>query len=225
LRVRHAIGISILLMITGTSGAQDANRWVTDSFEITMRTAKNSRAEIIRMLPSGTRLEVLETDSGAGYTRVRTPSGAEGWVLSRYLLQSPPARVTQPDLQRRLQQSEKRRTALEQELRVVRQERAELKRQLDQQENSVQGLQRELDNIRRLSSNVIQIDQQNQELRQQLTGLRQAADELQAENRRLSDRSGREWFVVGAGVVLFGILLGLILPRIRWRRKSGWSDF
>jgi SH3 domain protein len=31
--------------------------------------------------------------------------------------------------------------------------------------------------------------------------------------------------MVGAGVVLIGILAGLIIPRIRWRKKSSWDTF
>jgi SH3 domain protein len=49
--------------------------------------------------------------------------------------------------------------------------------------------------------------------------------ELESENRKLSARSDREWFIVGAAVVTFGILLGLIIPRLRLQKKSSWGDF
>jgi SH3 domain protein len=48
---------------------------------------------------------------------------------------------------------------------------------------------------------------------------------LQQENAGLKDRTARDWFMVGAGVVLLGILAGLFIPRIRWRRKSSWDTF
>ena len=47
-----------------------------------MRTGKSTRQSIVRMLASGTRVELLELDSEAGYARVRTRGGTEGWVLS-----------------------------------------------------------------------------------------------------------------------------------------------
>mgnify|MGYP001823950352 FL=1 len=31
--------------------------------------------------------------------------------------------------------------------------------------------------------------------------------------------------MVGAAVVLLGILVGLIIPRIRWRKKTTWDTF
>jgi len=46
---------------------------------------------------------------------------------------------------------------------------------------------------------------------------------LTQENESLRDRSHRDWFMVGSGVTIAGIILGLILPRIRFRRRSSWD--
>ena len=86
-------------------------------------------------------------------------------------------------------------------------------------------MQTQLSDIRRLSANVVQVDQDNQQLRERLAAAEQTVTELQRENDELEGRAAREWFVVGAGVVIVGMIIGLILPRIRWRRKSSWSDF
>ena len=45
---------------------------------------------------------------------------------------------------------------------------------------------------------------------------------LHQENQSLKDRSQREWFIAGAGVLLGGLLLGLIIPKFSWRKKSSW---
>jgi SH3 domain protein len=29
--------------------------------------------------------------------------------------------------------------------------------------------------------------------------------------------------MVGAGVIILGMIIGLIIPRIRWRKKSSWD--
>jgi SH3 domain protein len=205
-------------------GSKSSQRWVSDQFEITMRSGKDKRKAIVRMLPSGAQLELLEEDAEAGYSRVRVSSGAEGWVLNRYLMKSPPARLVLPDLESRLRKSQEKSGELEREIRDLRTERGELQRQSSQLETSGSNLQGELDEIRQLSSSVIEVNDQNKQLKRRLIENERLLDELKAENNRLAARSNREWFVIGALVVIFGILIGLILPRIRWRKKSGWGE-
>src|SRR3569832_2533421 len=76
-------------------------RYVSDELEVTLRTGQSTQHQIERMVKSGTAVEVLATAANTGYTKVRTPSGAEGWVLSRYLMTSPRARPPLDELQRR----------------------------------------------------------------------------------------------------------------------------
>ena len=47
---------------------------------------------------------------------------------------------------------------------------------------------------------------------------------LDQEVNMLRDQSTRQWFMMGAGVLLFGIFLGLMIPRMRKTRKSDWSS-
>ena len=217
-----------LWLLAGSASAQSEQAgesgWVTDSFEITMRSGKGKRQAIIRMLRSGTKIEVLESDSEEGYSRVRTGSGAEGWVLSRYLLKRPPARVMMPDVEARLRTSEEQRKKLQAQISDVSRDRDQFKRQLNSVESSGQELQKDLNEVRRLSSNVIKIDSQNKSLRLSLAETQAKVEKLQADNKRLGSRANREWFIIGALVVIVGMLIGLILPRVRWRKKSSWGD-
>ena len=60
--------------------------WVSDQFEIMLRTGPSTDNAIKLMLSSGRQLEVLERDENLGFTKIRTAGGTEGWVLSRYLV-------------------------------------------------------------------------------------------------------------------------------------------
>ena len=73
-----------------------------------------------------------------------------------------------------------------------------------------------------MAAQPILLDKQNRELKQQNVSLEKELQLIQQENQVLKDRSQREWFIAGAGVLLGGMLLGLILPKLRWRKKSGW---
>jgi len=215
----------LLFLCMCTSVAVAEQRWVTDEFEIMMRSGKGNRQSIVRQLKSGTRLEVVGVDKDAGYTQVRTGSGAEGWVLSRYLLRSPTARLRVPELEQKLRESEAQRSRMDSELKELRGARRSLESEIGELQSSNSSQQSQLERITRLSADTINVDQQNIQLKQRLAENEQQIDTLEAENRQLASRANREWFLIGGAVLTAGLLLGLILPRIRWRKKSSWSDF
>ena len=47
---------------------------------------------------------------------------------------------------------------------------------------------------------------------------------LKQENDSLGDRSARNWFMTGSVVVIISMLFGILLTRIRWRKKSSWGE-
>ena len=69
---------------------------------------------------------------------------------------------------------------------------------------------------------MLSIRDQNQSLRRRLSESNEEAELAAISNAQLSSRSTRDWFVAGAGVLLTGILVGLIAPRLRRRRRSEW---
>lgn len=188
-------------------------RYVSDQMEITLRSGKSSKNEILRLLPSGTALTVLENDKQAGYSRVRTSSGKEGWVLNRYLMNTPSARV-------RLATAEKKLAQIQDGLK----EKNSIERERNQLNSQNVRLNKQLAEIRRVSSNAIKISEENETLRTSSIEMEHKLQMLEQENDSLQDRSYRNWFMTGAAVVIVSMLFGIILTRIRWRKKSSWGD-
>ncbi|MEM8845047.1 MAG: TIGR04211 family SH3 domain-containing protein, partial [Pseudomonadota bacterium] len=79
-----------LLIIFASNAVFSQTKYVTDEFEIMMRTGQGNQFGIIRQLQSGTSVTVI--DENTDYTQVRLPSGVEGWVLTRYLMSQPSGR-------------------------------------------------------------------------------------------------------------------------------------
>ncbi len=217
--VKLLLAAAALCIAPGLAMAQSNDRWISDQFEVTLRTGKSTRQSIIRVLPSGTKVTVLEQDDESGYTRVRTSDGREGWLLTRYLISSQTARLQLPQLQTRLRNSEETRRQLLARIRELERGRRDLQTQLGRTETSSRGLQQQLDKIRELSSDTIQLDDQIKRLKKQQIYNKRHIGELESMNRELSASSNREWFIVGAAVVMFGLLLGLFIPRMRWQRN------
>ena len=197
-------------------------QYVSDQLIITLRTGQGSQYQILKTLPSGTRLEVLETGEDTGYTKVRVADGMEGWVLSRYLTPEPIAKeklaVAESKLQRLLEQN----NALKEELVTLKKSSADLEAERNALLSQTDSANAELERLNQVAAQPILLDKQNRELKQQNVSLEKELQLIQQENQVLKDRSQREWFIAGAGVLLGGMLLGLILPKLRWRKKSGW---
>ena len=213
----------LLLGTLSTAFAQSA--WVTDEFEITLRTGPSTSNAIRLSLSSGSRLEILEEDGEAGYTRVRTAGGTEGWVLTRYLMNEPSAREQLTDLTNQLSSASDEGASLATQLNAIRGEYREAEQQIGRLEREKEVLQGELDEIRRTAANVLAIDSQNDELQEKLTNAGIEIDRLNEEVRALTGQSTRSWFITGAAVLVGGIILGLILPRLRWQRRSRYDTF
>ena len=213
----------LMLMASGTVAA--AGRvYVTDKAELIMRTGESVQYKIIRVLTSGTALEVLEEDSESGYSRVRTMSGTEGWVLSRYLQTEPIAEQRLADAEKELAQVKAERDELRSAKKTVGGENSKLTRELRQANDENQRVTQELERIKRTSSDVLAVDKENQSLKENVRRLEGELQLLQQENEVLKDHTARDWFMVGAGVVLLGMIIGLIIPKISWRKKSSWGS-
>lgn len=219
------IFISGILWLLVASQAAAESAWVSDQFEITLRTGPSTSNAIERMLPSGTELEVLERDAENGYTRVRTAGGAEGWVLSRYLMQEPSAREQLIRLTEQLTSATSRGSSLNSQLGAIRSEVETATRRIAELEREKRALEQELAEIRRTAANVLSINEQNAALRDQLTNAEIRADTLEQQNRELASQTTRYWFMTGAFVLVIGIILGIWLPRIRWQRRSRYDRF
>lgn len=199
--------------------------WVSDQFEITMRSGPSTENAIILMLTSGTALEVLESDAGNGYAKVRTASGREGWVLSRYLMSQQPARERIVGLTEELNRARARADSLSGQFEAVKQQQGADSAQIRglQQDNA--ALASELEELKRISADVLAINADNQGLRQRLSDAEIKMNMLEEENHVLRSRQNRDWFIAGAAVLVAGMIVGLIIPRIRLRRRSRYDRF
>ena len=191
----------VLFLFTQAVFAQ--TKYVSDEFEIMLRTGQSGRHEILRQLKSGTALTVLE--QGDNYTKVRLSSGVEGWVLTRYLINQPSGRDR---------------------LAAFQQKYDDLKSRFDQkveQEKSI--LNKEIARLKRVAKKPLELQRENDQLKAQLEEEYQRYHALQKESEVLkSPYKDRQWFVTGALVVLGSMLLGIILTRIPWQRRKKWNQ-
>ena len=212
-----------LALLTPLTSIAQTTRYVSDELEITMRSGQGVKFGIRKMLVSGTKLDVIETDP-AGYSKVRTAKGVTGWVLTRYL-------SNMPSSQDRLAASEQKVANLELELAKYKEELQALSSQNTESgsenmslKETAQRLSKELDDLRKTASNAVALNNDNRQLKQQLQQFDDKMQSLIIENSTLKDSDAKSWFLIGAAVLFGGLLLGLILPRLRFQKKNSWGN-
>ena len=223
--MKRLICITILLGSLATSAAFAESAWVTDQFEITLRSGPSTSNAIRLSVGSGTRLEVVERDAESGYALVRTQGGTEGWVLSRYLMNEASAREQLENLTGQLTNATSRGSSLDSQLNAIKGEYDSANKQIAALEREKAAVEKELADIKRTAANVLTINDQNKSLMDQLAAAQIRADTLEQENRVLGSQTTRYWFMAGGLVLLIGIILGIWLPRIRWQRRSRYDRF
>lgn len=206
---------SVMVLMCFSSLAYARTAYITDELEIPLRAADSERSKIVKMLPSGAQITVFQEANENGYNYVQASGGAEGFVLNRYLINQPVSRV----------QLE----ALTKKLEALQEENKQLKSSQSVQQDAGKErdkLSNELTSLQQTAANAIQLKQQRDELQERVVSVERELQQYKRENQALTDSSNQDWFLYGGGLSLFGVLLGFILPKLSWRRRSsGWDSF
>lgn len=217
--------IATLLLILCSTAVSAKSAYVTDQVEITLRTGETTGHRIMRMLPTGEKLTVLGVNADSGYTKVRTSTGAVGYVLSRQLVDSPVARDRLAAAEAEVNALKAAPGELSSRLAKLRDEHAKLQTAHETLNQAKQQVDQELAALKRTANNAVRIANERNELRKQVAGLTREIEDVKQQNRELENKTAQNWFLIGAGVVVGGVLLGLILPHLRVRRrKSSWGS-
>jgi SH3 domain protein len=203
----------VLFSISGLANARTA--YVTDSVDIPLRSGESERTKIVKMLANGTPLTLLGDNTENGYTYVQVNTGVEGFILTRYLSSEPGGRA-------QLEVANKKLEALQEENKQLKSAQAsnqDIGKERDK-------LSTELTELQQTAANAIQLKQQRDLFQEELAAAQRELQQLKRENQALTDSSNQDWFLYGGGLSLFGVLLGFILPKLSWRRRSGgWDSF
>ena len=207
--------VSLFCLLLSISSHAETVRYVTEGVEITMRNGKGLEFAIRRMLSSGTRLTVLETDRAAGYAKVRTDGGTTGWVLTQYL--------TRPQTQEQKDSELKQKVlTLQQQLSDAKKHIADmtLSNETIQQKN--QQLEKTLAQIESDSNSSSSLSNENKKLKAHFEQLEVTSLNLMRENKALRDNNDRTWFLLGAAVFFLGLVIGLIMPKLHVGKNKSW---
>jgi SH3 domain protein len=209
-----------LAMLAITAEAQ--TRYVSDELVITLRTGPSNQNSITRNLTSGARVEVIEENDEGNYTHVRLADGVDGWVLTQYLQDEQTASLRLATATRELADASRRAADFEDQATQLAEELAAAREALAQSQTYAEQVDSQLSDVRSASASAIETREQNERLANRVSNLTAAADLADMEIRELRSRNRQSWFIVGASVLFGGIVIGLVAPSLRRKRRSSW---
>ena len=221
--MRKIVFICLLGLASVHSHAQTV-RYVTDSLKLEARQGPSLNHKIIQMLPSGTRVTVLDEDEATGYSHIALDDGTEMWILTRFLMDEPAARDQLAGALEKFNREREISRDLASQLETLGQTAGEIEKSRSALATDKKVLQTELAQIKQAAADTLAIKERNKSLSKRIEALSADLDAANHRNRALKERTERDWFLAGAGVLLGGMILGLVIPKIRWKRRRGWGE-
>ncbi|WOG25968.1 TIGR04211 family SH3 domain-containing protein [Endozoicomonas sp. 8E] len=218
-------GLVLLGSMVQAEPVQAETRYVTDVVYVPMRSGPGNQYRILhRGLKTGLKMTVLEADAGEGFSKVRMADGSEGYIPRQYLVAEQPARERLPKVLANVSRLSKENTALKSELSATENELNNVKGSLQETTGLLDDKTSQFIALREATADPQALDRRNKQLMEENLQLKNRIEVVEAENNQLIRSSSMRWYLYGGGTIIIGVLLGLFLPMIRFRKKpaSDW---
>ncbi|ROQ89599.1 TIGR04211 family SH3 domain-containing protein [Desulfosoma caldarium] len=217
-----AVGTTLIL-VSCTAWAA----YVTDEFEITLRTGPSTSHRIVAMLRSGQEVQVLQKND-AGWAFVRVLDGPakdkEGWVINRYLMERVPWEKQAAQLRQENTAIKSSLTESDSQWLRYQTREKELTETLEKTSRELEALKKEHQVLREGAADYLKLKEEFERTQAALAESQALAKRLAQENESLRVSQNIRWFIIGALVLLCGWIIGLVMGRQR-RKKSGGLHF
>ncbi|WP_159084031.1 TIGR04211 family SH3 domain-containing protein [Saccharobesus litoralis] len=197
-----------LLLVAFSASVQAENEdkpdgYVADDLFIYMHTGPSRNYRILGSITAGSPLKVLATNDENQFSQVEDEKGRQGWIENKFL-----------SLQ----------AGKSQQIEI-------LNKQLTEQDKSLQATQSQLTNTNQKLASITQqteqLSQQVNQLQNELQAKTESLNVLQNEKQNQAHKIQLEWLMKGGGVLLFGMIIGYMLPFLPKRKKRrdfGYGD-
>ena len=208
------LAIMLVIIFSGAGLALAETWYVTDSLEITLRTGPALDRKITAMLKSGQAMEIVE--KGDEWSQVRLSSGREGWVLNRFIQMELPVKIQLADLRKKYDDLMAGAAEPLKKLKEVNAENIRLQRNLAQTKRDLGELQKSYAELRKTTADARRIKKERDQLAGELADKSKETRQLKTALAAAEKKNNLWWFVAGAGVLIFGFILGFA---VRPKRK------
>ena len=224
----HIIKLGLLFAVAITVSGNTlaaTQKYITDEFEVTMRSGTSTSNDILRLLKSGEAVSVLEEDLDTQYSFVELDDGKKGYILNRYLVSNRSSKYRLEQLEIKAAEQQEANAILQFEIKNLQTDLEKEQSDGSSAKAALLANENELTRVKNASQNTLSIVDENDELKSIVDNLVKNNAILNKKNSTLKDNSNMDWFIRGAGVSLAAFVLGILITRIRWRKKESWGSY
>ena len=204
--------LTFALIILTFKVSADSFVYITDQLDLPIRSDKSFGNNIIRLLPSGTELSLLQSTED-GWAQIQFDDTI-GWIKSFYLSPDPSAREKLKKLTRTYNANKLLITKLSSEKEELEKQLSSLKQENTNLVVQSSKSQAEKEHIEKIYQDALKLEHDNEKLIQEKLQLK-AELQLAENNTQIQ----KDWFIVGAIVLFFGMMIGFVAPGLLNRRR------
>ncbi|MFT7492281.1 MAG: SH3 domain protein [Pseudohongiellaceae bacterium] len=215
---------SCIAILVASNLATAASLYISDQLYVPVRKGQGNEFTIVHKgLPSGTKITLVERDTD--WTKVTTAEGITGWVRNQFLDDNPPAKVLLVAANRKIERISKNLVELNAEKQSLLENYTQTQASLKKVDEQATSSEAELSALKSISASAIESHQRLQSVAQKMQLLQTENDVLKSENDSLRRSESTTFFLYGVFTVLLGMLIAVILPKLRSsKRQNGWIN-
>lgn len=219
------IKTTIILLLLAFSGLTSAKTvYVTDNMTFNVKVEEDNASAVLTTVTSGTPLTLLSKKRSSEYAKIRLATGQTGFILNSYLIPQPVNKWYLEKVTAELEDLKQEHEKTEQELATIKKRGATAITETLTKERD--KLAAELNQLRLVSTDAVEVKKQRDILQEDFIRVNKEFEQIKLEKKTLETNANQDWFMYGGLLSLCGVLLGYILPKLSWRKKShNWDTF
>lgn len=212
--IKHFILASLLTLISLSSQAE--TRYISDDVAIFMHSGPSTKYRILGTVKAGEAVTFLQTDPNTNFAEIITSKNKTAWVDGKFLSRRASLKVKTPKLQAELSRIKK-------QLAAINKKNSSKLAKLTDANSAILADKDAL--LAERSNTITALTTKNIDLTEEAKRLRVENASLAAQMDTKEEDEQHRFFMLGALILGLGLLAGLIIPSINFRKKktNGWN--
>jgi SH3 domain protein len=203
--------------LLNVAAAAAETAYINDIIRLSVRSGPANDQKSLGLVESGQMVDVLK--SSDEWSLVRTATGIEGYVLSRYLTSQPPAKFRFDQVQEKNKTLTAQAAGLVEETARLKADNEKLAAAAAAGQRELAALKNEFEAFRKDAAEVTELKAKYHRLEAELAERQEKIAQLENPSNDILNPNNLYWFLAGAGVLLAGFFTGFSV-----KRQRRWSS-